>query len=74
MSVDRETIADVCGVNPEAVSCRQCKYGGGAFLVECGLWGRIMGPSEFCSLWNGPGEDKETKHGDRVRSSGSAER
>lgn len=59
MSVSIETIAGNNETDPEEVRCDRCKYGGGNFLVECRLWGRIMGPAEFCSLW--AGGDKEAE-------------
>lgn len=71
MSISRETIAEYYNADPEEVSCRECRYGGGEFLVECRLWGRIMGPAEFCSLWTKV--DEEAGH-DTVHSDGRPER
>ena len=55
MSVSREVIASVVGVDTDEVECQKCGYGdGGKVLVGCEnpLYGHIVVASgSYCSLW-----------------------
>lgn len=52
MSIDKGTIAKYYKTEQEEIRCDRCAYGEGSFLIECGLWSRIMGAGEFCSFWS----------------------
>ena len=59
MSVSRETIASVFGVDADEVKCQKCRYGdGGELLVRCVnpfYEDIVVAGGSFCSFW-GKGE------------------
>ncbi len=55
MSVSREVIASVNGVDADAVKCQKCRYGdGGELLVRCVnpfYEDVVVASGGYCSLW-----------------------
>ena len=57
MSVSREVLASVFGVDVEDVVCQKCRYGdGGELLVRCGnpFYGDddlVVAGGGYCSFW-----------------------
>ena len=53
MSVDRETLASVVGVDPEKVKCKNCGYFNvvGRSFTWCEGWNQPTDSEAFCSFW-----------------------
>ena len=65
MSVSREVIASVFGVDADEVECQKCRYGdGGKLLVRCKnpfYEDLVVVGGSYCSFWEADrGEDGET--------------
>lgn len=59
MSVSREVIANVVGIDADDVRCENCEAMP-TFMV-CKTWDTLMGVGEFCSLFRPKGERKDNE-------------
>ena len=57
MSVGRDVIADVCGVEEEDVRCETCV--GFSGHLWCEAWEQPTRAEDFCSFWQKKGGDTE---------------
>ena len=58
MSVSRETIAEVLGVNKNEIYCKNCVYFKPWYIHPiCKAWDLDTRANDFCSFWTGGNKD-----------------